>query len=60
MGTSLMAMSVHTTAPPPCDVVNDCVPIASVGATPLIAVAAGNAPFKTWPELVAYAKANAG
>ena len=60
MGTSLMAMSVHTTAPPPYDVVKDFVPIARVGAIPLIAVAAGNAPFRTWPELVAFSKANAG
>ena len=60
MGTSLMAMSVHTTSPTLYDVVKDFVPIARVGAIPLIAVAASNAPFRTWPELVAYSKANAG
>ena len=60
MGTSLMAMSVHTTAPPAYDVSKDFVPIARVGAIPLVAVASSGAPFKTWPELIAYAKANAG
>ena len=60
MGTSLMAMSVHMTAPPLYDVVKDFVPIARVGVIPLVAVAASNASFKTWPELIAYSKANAG
>lgn len=60
MGTSLMAMSVHTTAPPAYDVSKDFVPIARVGAIPLVAVASSSAPFKTWPELITYAKANPG
>ena len=60
MGTSLMAMSVHMASPPLYDAVKDFVPIARVGAIPLVAVAASNAPFKTWPELIAYSKANAG
>jgi tripartite-type tricarboxylate transporter receptor subunit TctC len=60
MGTSLMTMSVHTTVPPAYDVVKDFVPIARVGSIPLVAVASSNAKFKTWSELVGYAKANAG
>ena len=60
LGTSLMTMSVHTTAPVLYDVVKDFVPIARVGVIPLAAVAASNAPFKTWAELIAYSKANAG
>ena len=59
MGTSLMTMSVHMTAPPAYDVAKDFVAIARVGVIPLVAVASGNAPFKTWPELVRYSKANA-
>ncbi len=60
LGTSLMTMSVHTTAPPPYDVVKDFVPIARVGVIPLVAVAAANAPFKTWAELIVYSRANPG
>ena len=60
MGTSLMTMSVHMTAPPAYDVAKDFVAIARVGVIPLVAVASGNAPFKTWQELVRYSKANAG
>lgn len=60
MGTSLMAMSVHMASPPLYDVAKDFVPIARVGVIPLVAVAASTAPFKSWPELVAYSKANAG
>ena len=60
MGTSLMAMSVHMTSPPAYDVVKDFVPIARVGVIPLVAVAAGNAPFKTWGELMVYSRANPG
>ena len=60
MGTSLMTMSVHMNAPPAYDAVKDFVPIARIGTIPLVAVASTGAPFKTWSELVAYAKANAG
>ena len=60
MGTSLMTMSVHSTSPPAYDVVKDFVPVVKVGSIPLVAVAAASAPFKSWPELVAYSKANAG
>ncbi len=60
LGTSLMTMSVHTTAPPPYDVVKDFVPIARVGVIPLVAVAAANAPFKTWAELIVHSRANPG
>ena len=60
MGTSLMAMSVHMNAPPMYDAVKDFVPIARVGVIPLVAVASGNATYKTWTELVAYSKAHAG
>ena len=60
MGTSLMTMSVHSTSPPAYDVVKDFMPIVKVGAIPLVAVASAGAPFRSWPELVAYSKANAG
>ena len=60
MGTSLMAMSVHTATPPLYDVARDFVPIARIGVIPLVAVASTSAPFKTWGELIAYSKANVG
>ena len=60
MGTSLMTMSVHMATPAQYDPVKDFVPIIRVAEIPLIAVAASHAPFKTWPELVAYSKANTG
>ena len=60
MGTSLMAMSVHTNAPPLYDVVRDFVPIARIGVIPLVAVASAAAPFKTWAELIAYSKTHPG
>ena len=60
MGTSLMAMSVHTNVPPLYDVARDFVPIARIGVIPLVAVASTAAPFKTWGELITYSKANVG
>ena len=60
MGTSLMAISVHTTTPPLHGVARDFVPIARIGVIPLVAVASASPPFETWTELVANLKDNAG
>ena len=60
MGTALLALTVHSTAPPLYDPIKDFIPILRVGQIPAVVVASGNAPFKTWPELVAYAKAKGG
>ena len=60
MGTALLALTVHSTAPPLYDPTKDFVPILRVGQIPALVVASSNAPFKTWPELVAYAKAKGG
>lgn len=48
------------TNPQPYDPVKDFVPVTKVITNPLIVVASPNAPYKTWKELVAYAKANPG
>ena len=60
MGTALLALTVHSTAPPLYDPIKDFVPILRVGQIPAMVVAARTAPFKTWPELVAYARAKGG
>ena len=60
MGTALLALTVHSTTPPLYDPIKDFVPILRVGQIPAMAVASSTAPFKTWPELVAYAKAKRG
>jgi tripartite-type tricarboxylate transporter receptor subunit TctC len=48
------------TSPAPYDPVKDFVPVAKITTNPLLLVASVNAPYKTWKELVAYAKANPG
>ena len=60
MGTALLALTAHSTAPPLYDPIKDFVPVLRVGQIPAMVVAASSAPFKTWPELVAYAKSKAG
>ena len=60
MGTALLALTVHSTAPPLYDPVKDFVPILRVAQIPAMVVVSSAAPFKTWPELVAYSKAKAG
>ena len=60
LGTSLMTMAVHMNSPPAYDAIKDFLPIARVGEIPLVAVASTAAPFKTWQDLIAYSKANAG
>ncbi len=60
LGTSLMAMAVHMQNPPTYDAVKDFAPVARIGDIPLVAVASATAPFKTWAELMTYAKANPG
>ncbi len=60
LGTSLMAMAVHMISPPTYDAVKDFIPVARVGEIPLVAVASTSAPFKTWREMMAYSRANAG
>jgi len=60
LGTSLMAMAVHMQTPPTYDAVKDFASVARIGDIPLVAVASAAAPYKTWAELMAYAKANPG
>jgi len=42
----------------PYDPVADFVPVSMIGATPMMLVARMDAPFKTLPEMIAFAKAN--
>ena len=60
MGTALLALTVHSTAPPLYDPIKDFVPILRVAQIPAVVVASSAAPFKTWSELVAHAKAKKG
>ena len=60
MGTALVALTVHSTAPPLYDPIRDFIPVLQVAQIPAVVVAASTAPFKTWPELVAYAKTKRG
>ena len=60
MGTALLALTVHSTNPPLYDPLKDFVPILRVAEIPAMVVAASTAPFKTWPELVAYSKSRRG
>ena len=60
MGTALLALTVHSTAPPLYDPIKDFIPILRVAQIPAVVVAASTAPFKTWSELVAYAKSKRG
>ena len=60
LGTSLMAMAVHMISPPTYDAVKDFIPVARIGEIPLVAIASTTAPFKTWGEMMTYAKANPG
>ena len=60
MGTALVALTVHSTAPPLYDPIKDFIPVLQVAQIPAVVVAASTAPFKTWPELVAYSKAKRG
>lgn len=43
---------------PAFDPASSFVPVAKVGAVPLVAVTASSMPFKTWPEMAAYFKAH--
>ena len=43
---------------PSFDIVSSFTPVAKIGAVPLVAVTAPSMPFKTWPEMAAYFKAN--
>ncbi len=62
----LATMAMHTILPEmqgvrmPFDVVRDLTPIANIANVYNILVATPNAPFRTIPELIAYARANPG
>jgi tripartite-type tricarboxylate transporter receptor subunit TctC len=62
----LATMAMHTILPEmpgirmPFDVVNDLTPIANVANIYNVLVASPNGPFRTIPELIAYAKASPG
>lgn len=58
MGSSVMAMSVHMSNPPLYDANKDFAPIARVAEIPMVVVSSSTAKYKSWSELVGYAKAN--
>lgn len=60
MGTSVMAMSVHTVKPKPYDNSNDFAPITRISESPMVALIGKDMSYKTWPEFVAQAKAAPG
>ena len=57
---SYVVITPATTATMPYDVDRDFVPLAFVAEIPLVIAARAGTPFKTLPELIAYAKANPG
>jgi tripartite-type tricarboxylate transporter receptor subunit TctC len=58
----IAAYAANTTLYPklPYDPKKDLIPVSLIGVAPLMAAVNNNAPFKTAPELVAYAKRNPG
>ncbi len=63
--TLMLAANPFTISPgmyatPPYDPVKDFVPVAKVGDVPIVLTAGMDAPFKTFAELVSWAKANPG
>ena len=61
-GVVIAAYAANTTLYPklPYNPRKDLVGVSLMGVSPLVAAVAMNAPFKTTPELIAYAKANPG
>lgn len=61
-GVVIAAYAANTTLYPklPYNPKKDLVGVSLMGVSPLVAAVAMNAPFKTTPELIAYAKANPG
>ncbi|MDB5878977.1 MAG: transporter, partial [Variovorax sp.] len=61
-GVVIAAYSANTTLYPklPYDPAKDLIGVSLMGISPLIAAVNNDAPFKTGPELVAYARANPG
>jgi tripartite-type tricarboxylate transporter receptor subunit TctC len=57
-GTAALSVVPHLRKTP--YAIDDFEPIGNVTATPLIVTARGNAPFRTLPELLTFAKANPG
>ena len=57
---SYVTITPATTANLPYDVDRDFTPLAFIAEVPLVIAARAGAPFKTLPELIAYAKANPG
>jgi tripartite-type tricarboxylate transporter receptor subunit TctC len=57
---SYVTITPATTANLPYDVDRDFAPLAFIAEIPLVIAARAGAPFKTLPELIAYAKANPG
>jgi len=57
---SYVTITPATTANLPYDVDRDFTPLAFIAEIPLVIAARAGAPFKTLPELIAYAKANPG
>ncbi|MDP3138526.1 MAG: tripartite tricarboxylate transporter substrate binding protein [Burkholderiaceae bacterium] len=51
---------VSLQATPPYDPIRDFAPVSKIAMLPLVLVSGMNAPFKTAPELIAYARANPG
>ena len=62
IGVVIAAYAANTTLYPklPYDPKKDLIPVSLIGVAPLMAAVNNNAPFKTAPELVAYAKRNPG
>lgn len=55
-----MTVAAHTNKVKPYDPLNDFVPITKVATLPIVMVSSVNAPYKTFKELVAYARKNPG
>jgi tripartite-type tricarboxylate transporter receptor subunit TctC len=58
LGATTMVVSPHMQSAPSFDPIKDFVPIVKVAEIPLMLIVGVAAPYKTLPELIAYAKAN--
>lgn len=60
MGTSVMAMGVHTVSPKPYNNARDFAPVTRIMESPVAALVSKDAKHQTWQEFVEYAKAVPG
>jgi tripartite-type tricarboxylate transporter receptor subunit TctC len=60
MGVPAMAVASHVQTPKPYDVVGDFTPIVKIAELPLLLITHPEAPYRTFKELIGYARSNPG